>query len=76
MKEVRWTAVKIVLLRKRYGETQERFAERLAVCRETLSHWERGLNYPGGPEMLLLDQLEKACKKPESLPPLAEQVTA
>lgn len=76
MRDIRWTPEKIFSLRKAYGETQEDFATRLAVCRETLSHWERGLNLPGGPEMLLLDQLEKACKNRGKAPEATAEVPA
>jgi DNA-binding transcriptional regulator YiaG len=54
-----WPPDRIKALRKRYGETQQEFCERIGVDAWTLRKWEQGLRNPLGPAELLLDRLEE-----------------
>jgi len=54
-----WTAERIKLLRKRYGQKQDDFCKRLRVCVGALRDWEQGRGTPVGPAQELLDRLEE-----------------
>jgi len=54
-----WTPEKIKSLRASYGETQEKFCERLGVHPDTLRWWEQGRGQPKGPAEKLLTILAK-----------------
>lgn len=42
----RWDAERVRALRRRRGENQQQFAERLGTRQQTVSEWERGTSHP------------------------------
>lgn len=56
---VKWTAEKILELRKAYGESQGTFAVRLGLTVDALRFWEQGRSPPNGSAQRLLDRLEE-----------------
>ncbi len=50
-------------LRERLGMTQEQFAERLGVARETVARWEIGANAPRGLSLKALKELAAKARK-------------
>ena len=47
----------IVTLRKKHGLSQEQFAEKISVSRQTVSNWERGIAVPDVETLNLIAKL-------------------
>lgn len=54
-----WTPERIRDLRRRYGESQPVFCQRLGVVCGTLRSWEQGRGEPTGSALVLLGRLEE-----------------
>lgn len=50
-------AEKIVLVRRRLGQTQEKFGERFNVKQLTVTHWEKGTFAPTGEHLAQMTRL-------------------
>jgi DNA-binding transcriptional regulator YiaG len=53
-----YTAADVITLRRRCGDTQEQFAQRVGVTVSTLNRWERSKVRPSRIACKLLDQIE------------------
>ena len=56
---------KIIMLRKKYGWSQEELAERLDISRQSVSKWETGTSDPSTSNLIALAKLFKIS--PEEL---------
>jgi transcriptional regulator with XRE-family HTH domain len=70
----KWTAVRIMDLRKRFGDTQERFGKRLGVTKPYVSLLEGGKKEPGDTLQRLMDQLSRQFVETWTLEDKKEQV--
>ena len=48
---------KIIMLRKKYGWSQEELAERLDISRQSVSKWEQGVSDPSTSNLFALAKL-------------------
>ena len=48
---------KIIMLRKKYGWSQEELAERLDISRQSVSKWEQGISDPSTSNLFALAKL-------------------
>lgn len=63
-REFHFKPIDIKLLRKRYGLSQEKFAQLLGISTGTLRNWEQGRRKPDGPARVLL---KVASKHPDAV---------
>jgi DNA-binding transcriptional regulator YiaG len=60
-----WNGARIKALRKRFGDNQEEFADRIDVPVGTLRWWEQDQGEPPGIAMKYFDRLEADLKSQE-----------
>lgn len=72
----KWTATRIMDLRKRFGDTQERFGKRLGVTKPYVSLLEGGKKEPGDTLQRLMDQLSRQFVETWTAEDKKEQVQA
>ena len=69
-----WDAERVRALRRRRGENQQQFAERLGTRQQTVSEWERGASHPRRMAQRLLTLL--AEESPAYLAPAPDDPAA